>query len=73
MSVNLHSRNENVQLTERQALPDRYLGLPEAEMDVRISAARAALGEMRGKTKIKAFACGSTCHILAAIMELVML
>ena len=45
MSVNLHSRNENVQLTERQALPDRYLGLPEAEMDVRISAARAALGD----------------------------
>jgi quinolinate synthase len=31
-------------LGERQPLPDSYLRLPEAELDVRIAAARAALG-----------------------------
>src|SRR5256885_4714361 len=32
------------QIAERQALPGRYLGLSDAEMDRRIAAARAALG-----------------------------
>ena len=36
---------EKQSLHERQPLPDAYLGLPDAEMDVRIAAAKAALGE----------------------------
>src|SRR6266550_4238957 len=35
---------EKTQLSERQTLPERYLGLPDAEMDARITAAKAALG-----------------------------
>ncbi len=35
---------EKEHLAERQALPERYIGLTDAEMDVRIAAARAALG-----------------------------
>jgi len=45
MSVDVLTQYENTQIGQRQALPDEYLGLPEAEMDVRIAAARAALGE----------------------------
>jgi len=42
----LHVLNdyEKTQLSERQPLPERYLGLPDAELDRRIAAARAALG-----------------------------
>jgi quinolinate synthase len=35
---------EKEHLAERQPLPDRYVGLSDAEMDQRIAAARAALG-----------------------------
>jgi quinolinate synthase len=35
---------EKEHLSERQALPEKYLGLSDEEMDVRIAAARAALG-----------------------------
>jgi quinolinate synthase len=35
---------ENEHLSERQPLPDRYVGLSDAEMDARIAAARAVLG-----------------------------
>ena len=35
---------EKEHLSERQALPERYLGLSDEEMDRRIAAARAALG-----------------------------
>jgi len=35
---------EKERITERQALPDRYLGLSDAEMGERIRAAKAALG-----------------------------
>ena len=35
---------EKQHLSERQALPERYLGLSDAEMEVRIAAARATLG-----------------------------
>ena len=35
---------EKDHLSERQALPDNYLGLSDAEMDTRIAAARAKLG-----------------------------
>jgi quinolinate synthase len=35
---------EKSHLAERQALPERYVGLSDAEMDVRIAAAKAALG-----------------------------
>ena len=35
---------EQEHISERQALPEKYLGLPDAEMDVRITAARAKLG-----------------------------
>jgi quinolinate synthase len=36
---------EKQSLSERQALPDRYLGLSDEEMDRRITAAKALLGE----------------------------
>jgi quinolinate synthase len=45
MNVNLLTEYEKTQISERQPLPDRYLGLPEEEMDLRIAAAKAALGE----------------------------
>jgi quinolinate synthase len=35
---------EKEHLSERQALPERYIGLSDAEMDARIAAARVALG-----------------------------
>ena len=36
---------EKEHIAERQALPERYLGLSDAEMDTRIAAARAKLGK----------------------------
>jgi quinolinate synthase len=36
---------ERTRLSERQPLPESYLRLPEAELDVRIAAAKAALGQ----------------------------
>ena len=35
---------EKEHLSERQALPERYIGLTDADMDARIAAARATLG-----------------------------
>ena len=35
---------EKEHISERQALPEKYLGLSDAEMDLRIAAARATLG-----------------------------
>src|SRR5436309_10728840 len=35
---------EKDHISERQALPEKYLGLSDAEMDARIAAARQALG-----------------------------
>src|SRR6185436_4657446 len=35
---------ENAHISERQPLPERYLGLPDEELDRRIAAAKAALG-----------------------------
>src|SRR5690242_21681254 len=35
---------EQAHISERQALPERYLGLSDEELDRRIAAARAALG-----------------------------
>jgi quinolinate synthase len=45
MHVQLLTEYEKTQIGERQPLPDRYLGLSDKEMDLRIAAARAALGE----------------------------
>ena len=45
MSVELLTDYEKTQITERQPLPDRYLGLSDEEMHGRIATARAALGE----------------------------
>ena len=36
---------EKASIRERQPLPEAYLGLPDEEMEVRIAAARAALGD----------------------------
>ncbi|MCY4602227.1 MAG: quinolinate synthase NadA [Acidobacteria bacterium] len=44
MDVELLTRFENEQIGERQALPERYLGLPDDEMEERIARARAELG-----------------------------
>ena len=44
-SVELLTDYERGEIAARQPLPDRYLGLSDAEMDERISAARAALAE----------------------------
>ena len=44
MDVELLTEFEKGQIAERQTLPDRYLGLPETEMDERISAAKVELG-----------------------------
>jgi quinolinate synthase len=43
-SLPLLTDYEKAHLSERQALPERYLGLSDAEMDARIAAAKAALG-----------------------------
>jgi quinolinate synthase len=45
MNVQLLTEYEKTQIGERQPLPDRYLGLPDEEMDLRIGAAKAALGD----------------------------
>jgi quinolinate synthase len=45
MDIQLLTDYEKSRLTDRQALPSEYLRLPEAEMDVRIAAAKTALGE----------------------------
>jgi quinolinate synthase len=45
MDVQLLTEHEKSRLSERQPLPDVYLRLPDDEMDVRIAAARAALGD----------------------------
>src|SRR6186713_2874888 len=45
MDVQLLTDYERTRLSERQTLPETYLRLPEAELDVRIAAARAALGD----------------------------
>lgn len=44
MDVELLTRFEKTQIGERQPLPERYLGLPDAEMAERIARARAQLG-----------------------------
>jgi len=44
MTVPLLTEYEKAQLSERQPLPERYLGLSDAELDRRITAAKAALG-----------------------------
>ena len=36
---------EKEHIAERQALPEEYLGLPDAEMEARIAEARATLGD----------------------------
>jgi len=45
MDLQVLTAYEQAHLTDRQLLPERYLGLADAEMDARIAAARAALGE----------------------------
>jgi quinolinate synthase len=45
MSLQLLTDYERTRLSERQPLPDAYRGLSDAEMDLRIAAAKAALGE----------------------------
>ena len=45
MDIQLLTDYEKTRLTERQPLPDRYLRLPEAEMMLRIAAAKAGLGD----------------------------
>src|SRR5437660_8871789 len=45
MLIPLLTEYEKDHIGERQALPERYLGLPDEEMDRRIAAAKAALGE----------------------------
>src|SRR6188472_1636543 len=45
MDIQLLTHYEKTQLAERQPLPDEYLRLPEAELDLRIAAAKAALGD----------------------------
>jgi quinolinate synthase len=42
--IPLLTEYEKQHLSERQPLPERYLGLPDAEMDARIAAARETLG-----------------------------
>jgi quinolinate synthase len=44
MQVSLLTAYEKQHLAERQPLPERYVGLSDEEMDVRIAAAKAALG-----------------------------
>ena len=42
--IPLLTEYEKEHLSERQALPEKYLGLSDAEMEARIAAARATLG-----------------------------
>src|SRR5438045_3602403 len=44
MTIPLLTEYEKTQLSERQPLPERYLGLSDAELDRRIAAAKDALG-----------------------------
>jgi quinolinate synthase len=44
MLIPLLTEYEKDHIGERQALPEKYLGLPDQEMDTRIAAARARLG-----------------------------
>src|SRR5436309_15937537 len=44
MLLPLLTAYEKDHIAERQPLPDRYLGLSDEEMDVRIAAAKAKLG-----------------------------
>jgi quinolinate synthase len=44
MLIPLLTAYEKEHISERQALPDKYLGLSDEEMDVRITAAKATLG-----------------------------
>jgi quinolinate synthase len=44
MTLQVLNEYEKTQLSERQPLPERYLGLADAELDRRITAAKAALG-----------------------------
>src|SRR6266852_7949130 len=44
MLIPLLTEYEKGHISERQPLPERYLGLPDEEMDRRIGAARATLG-----------------------------
>ena len=43
--IPLLTEYEKNQISERQALPEKYLGLSDAEMDARIAEARATLGK----------------------------
>jgi quinolinate synthase len=43
--IPLLTEYEKEHISERQALPEKYLGLSDAEMDTRITAARAKLGQ----------------------------
>ena len=43
--IPLLTKFEKEHISERQPLPEKYLGLSDAEMDVRIAAARAKLGK----------------------------
>ena len=43
-NIPLATEYEKAHISERQALPEQYLGLPDAEMDARIAAARQTLG-----------------------------
>src|SRR5919112_5004158 len=45
MDVKLRTQVEKSSIGERQPLPDRYLRLSDDEMDARITAAKATLGE----------------------------
>ena len=45
MDIQLLTDYEKTRITERQALPDRYLRLSDADMQLRIAAAKAALGD----------------------------
>jgi len=45
MDLQLLTDYEKTRLSERQPLPDAYRGLPDADMDLRLAAAKAALGD----------------------------
>ncbi len=54
MTVPLLTEFEKTQLSERQPLPERYLGLSDVELDRRITAAKAALGALTETATIDA-------------------
>jgi quinolinate synthase len=45
MTLNLSLKENKEQIIEQQTLPENYLGLPDDEMDARISAAKRTLGK----------------------------